>query len=277
MAFDSVPIDQVRRYWDARPCNIRHSPAPIGSRQYFDEVTARKYFVEPHIPVLADFQKWRGKRVLEVGCGIGTDTIRFAQNGARVTAIDLSEQSLQLARQRAEVYGLSGQIQLYQANAERLSDFIAPLDGFDLIYSFGVLHHTPHPEAAFRELRRYMRFDSELRIMVYHQRSAKVARILANAYLRGNWKTPARLIADESEAQFGSPVTYTYTRASITKLLQETGFHVENVWADHIFPYRIPDYVQYRYVRQWWATMPPPLFRVLERLAGWHLCVVATK
>src|ERR1700739_4089118 len=97
-------IAEVRKYCDDRPCNIRHSSKPIGPREYCDEVEARKYFVEPHIPRFAEFERWRGKKVLEIGCGIGTDTTNFAQHGARVTAVDLSPQSLELARKRVEVY-----------------------------------------------------------------------------------------------------------------------------------------------------------------------------
>ena len=67
--FAEVPIGKVREYWDRRPCNIRHSPAPVGTRQYFDEVEQRKYVVEPHISAFAEFPRWAGKRVLEIGCG----------------------------------------------------------------------------------------------------------------------------------------------------------------------------------------------------------------
>src|SRR4051812_9091376 len=67
--FEQVPVEQVRDYWNRRPCNIRHSPKPVGTREYFDEVEARKYFVEPHIPGFAEFSRWAGKEVLEIGCG----------------------------------------------------------------------------------------------------------------------------------------------------------------------------------------------------------------
>jgi hypothetical protein len=63
-------IEAVERYWNARPCNVRDSPKPLGSREYFDEVEQRKHFVEGHIPKFAQFERWSGKRVLEVGCGI---------------------------------------------------------------------------------------------------------------------------------------------------------------------------------------------------------------
>ena len=77
-SFPETPIAAVREYWNSRPCNIRHSTKPVGTREYFDEVEARKYMVESHIPEFADFERWKGKKVLEIGCGIGTDTINFA-------------------------------------------------------------------------------------------------------------------------------------------------------------------------------------------------------
>ncbi len=137
-------IVAVQAYWDRRPCNIRHSNADIGTRQYFDEVEARKYFVEPHIPACAQFPRWNGKRVLEIGCGIGTDAVNFARAGADYTGVELSEASLLLTRQRFQVFSLTGT--LHNCNAEQLTS-VLPRQHFDLVYSFGVIHHTPNQRA----------------------------------------------------------------------------------------------------------------------------------
>src|ERR1700676_1986097 len=131
-SFQDVPITKVSDYWNSRPCNIRHSAQPVGSRGYFDEVEARKYFVESHIPGFAEFERWRGKRVLEIGCGIGTDTINFARAGADITAVDLSERSIEIARHRAEIFGLQDRIRFIRANAEELDSFV-PVEPYDLV------------------------------------------------------------------------------------------------------------------------------------------------
>ena len=65
--FRAVPAEVVRQYWDARPCNVRHSAAPVGTRQYFDEVEYKRYKVEPHILTFADFVHWQNKRVRSHG------------------------------------------------------------------------------------------------------------------------------------------------------------------------------------------------------------------
>jgi 2-polyprenyl-3-methyl-5-hydroxy-6-metoxy-1,4-benzoquinol methylase len=272
--FEQVPIDRVRDYWNRRPCNIRHSTRPPGSREYFDEVEQRKYFVEPDIPQFAEFARWRDKRVLEIGCGIGTDTMNFARNAASVTAVDLSEKSLEMARKRAEVYGLTGRIRFFHGSAEQL-DQIMPPGTFDLIYSFGVIHHTPHPDRVLEQVRKYVRLGSTAKIMVYHRHSWKVFWILMT-YGKGRfWRLP-EIVARHSEAETGCPVTYTYTKRELRELLERHGFKVKQMQVEHIFPYRIRDYVQYRYVREWYFRwMPEPLFHALERRLGWHLCVTA--
>ena len=272
--FENVQIARVRDYWNARPCNIRHSTAPIGTREYFDQVEARKYFVEYHIPAFAEFERWFGKKVLEIGCGIGTDTINFARAGAQVTTVDLSEKSMELARQRAAVFGLENRIRFCPGNAEQLGSFV-PVEPYDLIYSFGVIHHTPHPRKVLEQLKAYTRPGTTMKIMVYHRRSYKVAWILL-AEGRGQfWKLPD-LVAKNSEAQTGCPVTYTYSRSGGRKLLEHHGFHVTDVRVEHIFPYRIRDYVEYRYVKKlYFRWLPQGLFRALERQFGWHLLLTA--
>src|SRR6516165_5712814 len=270
MPFRDVEISRVRDYWNTRPCNIRHSTAPIGTREYFDQVEARKYFVEYHIPAFADFHRWRGKKVLEIGCGIGTDTINFARAGAQVTTVDLSDKSMELARQRAAVFGLEDRIRFCAGNAEDLSSFV-PVEPYDLIYCFGVIHHTPHPAAVLERLREYARPGTVIKVMVYHRRSYKVGWILLTEGKGQFWKL-RELVAKNSEAQTGCPVTYTYTRREGCRLLEEHGFRGRDVEVEHIFPYRIPDYVQYRYTKEWYFRwMPQPMFRALERRFGWHL------
>lgn len=273
-SFEKTPLAAVQKYWNERPCNIRHSRKEIGTREYFDEVEERKYRVEPHIPQFADFERWRGKKVLEIGCGIGTDTINFARHGAQVTAVDLSEKSLAVARQRATIFGLEDRIRFVQADAEHLAESI-PAEGYDLIYSFGVIHHTPHPERVLAQLPRFTKPDTTVKIMVYYRWSWKVFWILLRYGKGAFWKLD-RLIAENSEAQTGCPVTYVYSRAQGAELLARGGLRMTEARVDHIFPYRIRDYVQYRYVRVWYFRwMPRAMFRALEQLAGWHLCMTA--
>lgn len=272
--FLNTDINVVRAFWDAMPCNIRHSPRKIASKEYFDEVEYRKYHVEYHIPGFADFNKWKGKRVLEIGCGIGTDTINFARGGARVTAVDLSEKSLFLAKKRAKLYGFKDVVRFYHANAEQLSR-VVPVEAYDLVYAFGVVHHTPRPESVLKEIKKYMSQKSTLKIMVYHRNSWKVLWILA-VYGKGAFWKADRLIAQYSEAQTGCPVTYAFSKKSVKKLLN--GFYPSEIRIHHIFPYKISEYVRYEYKKaapfRW---LPDGLFKRLENILGWHLCVTALK
>lgn len=272
--FYRVPIQKVKDYWDTRPCNIRHSPSKIGTRQYFDEVETRKYFVEPHIPKFAEFEKWQGKKVLEIGCGIGTDTINFARAGAKVTAVDISEKSLDLAKQRAQVYSLEAQIKFYCADSEELSK-VVPTEPYDLIYSFGVIHHTPHPEKAIEEIEKYTKPGTVIKIMVYNRYSWKVFWILLTFWKGAFWRL-RELIAKHSEAQTGCPITYTYSAKKAKELLK--GFKIVKISIDHIFPYKISDYIKYKYTKVWYFRyLPKFIFRWLEKRFGWHLLITAIK
>jgi SAM-dependent methyltransferase len=250
-------VADVRTYWDRQPCNIRHGVADVGTREYFDQVENRKYRVEPHIPHFAQFERWKGKKVLEVGCGIGTDATNFARAGADLTAVELSGESLELCQRRFEVFGLKARF--YQANVEELSS-VVPREQYDLVYSFGVIHHTPNPRRAIEELMKYLGPTSELRLMLY----AKVS-----------WKNfLVALERAQPEAQAGCPIVYTYTGRGLRRLLR--GLDVVSIEKDHIFPWSIPEYIQHRYKRVWYFRyIPAPVFRVLERILGWHLLIVA--
>jgi ubiquinone/menaquinone biosynthesis C-methylase UbiE len=266
-------INEVKKFWNDRPCNLKHSQKQIGTKEYFDEVEKRKYFVEPHIPEFAEFKHWRMKNVLEIGCGIGTDTINFARNQAKkVTAVDLSETSLEIARKRAKLYRFEKVIRFYQANAENLSKTV-PVEKYDLIYSFGVIHHTPHPKKVIAEIKKYMDKNSVMKIMVYHRFSWKVIWIILK-YGQGAFWLTDKLIAKYSEAQTGCPVTYSYTKKSIEKLLK--GMKIIDIQIEHIFPYSIPEYKKYQYNKVWYFRyLPQPFFNWLESKLGWHLCVTA--
>jgi len=270
-AFTGVPIEDVRRYWDNRPCNVRHSTLPVGSREYFDQVEARKYFVEPHIPAFAQFDRWKGKRVLEIGCGIGTDTINFARAGAQIVACDLSAESIKIASKRAEVFDLVEHITFVNTNAELMEG--VPDGPFDLVYSFGVIHHTPNPSMVLTSARRRMSDGSALKVMVYNRHSWKVAGIVLG-HGKGRFWRADELIAEQSEAQTGCPVTFSYTRRSVHDLIEPAGFRVDEVKVDHIFPYQVKEYVEYRYKRRLpFRVMPGSVMRDLESRLGWHLLV----
>ena len=254
-------LSQVQNYWDSRPCNIRHSRSEIGTRAYFEEVEARKYFVEPHIPAFADFASWKGKRVLEIGCGIGTDAINFAKAGAIYTGVELSIASLELTRKRFEVFGQKSH-NLFIGNAEEIAELF-PGQIFDLIYSFGVLHHTPSIENSLASIRKISGSETILKIMVYAKNSYKQAMI-------DNGR-------DQPEAQIGCPIANSYTKGEITELLNIAGFKANNISQDHIFPYKVESYKNYEYLREdWFQNMPPEVFEILEKSFGWHLLVDAS-
>lgn len=255
---DPPAIEVVRSYWDSRPCNLRHSPKLTGTKEYFDEVEQRKYFVEPHIPGFAQFERWADKDVLEIGCGMGTDAVNFARAGARYTGADLSSVSLDLARKRFEVYGLKRT--LIEANAEALDQHL-PASSFDLIYSFGVIHHTPNQRGVVESARQLIRATGELRIMLYAKNSWKDIMIEEGF--------------DQPEAQSGCPLATTYTEDMVRELFKDLFEPVEMRQA-HIFPFVIEKYVNYEYeLLPWFKAMPPAMFAALERRLGWHLLITA--
>ena len=264
-------MDGVRKFWNDRPCNIRHGTAEIGSREYFDQVETRKYFVEPHIPEFAAFDMWKDKKVLEIGTGIGTDTTNFMRAGADVTSIDLSEASVGIAKKRAEVFGFDPARIIVQ-NAE---DFSFP-QKFDLVYSFGVIHHTSNPRAVIERAAAHQSTGQELRIMLYSKISYKLFWAM---HENNRWNMAAMddTIREFAEAQTGCPIAYTYTFDQIRELLAPW-YEVTDIHKDHIFKWDVEKYTRYEYeIDDAWKGVSPENFRALEKELGWHTLVKAKR
>jgi len=158
--------ERVRAFWQANPCGVKFADAAPGTRHFFELVEAHRYTKEWHIPAAADFSKAAGLKVLEVGCGLGTDGAQFAEAGADYTGIDLTEAAVDLARKRFELFNLPGKFRTADAENLPFED-----DSFDLVYSHGVLHHTPDTRQAIREIHRVLRPSGRAVVMLYHRDS----------------------------------------------------------------------------------------------------------
>ncbi len=251
---------RIADYWNNQPCNVKHSQAPMGSESYFNEVTAKRYRAEPHILDFAGFHLWRGKRVLEIGCGIGSDAEQFARHGADYTAVDISEESLDICRQRFDVYGLQGH---FVRGSVTDLDFLKTLGEFDLVYSYGVLHHFPGMDRHLENISHLLHSGGELRFMVYARNSWKYAMIQKGL--------------DQFEAQANCPYAEAFTKEEIRSLL-EPYYHVERVRQDHCFMYNVPAYKQGRFeLEPWFEAMPEVMRLAVKEYLGWHLLVKAKK
>jgi SAM-dependent methyltransferase len=249
--------DASRMYWDAQPCNIHHGKSAVGTLNWSREVTHRKYFVEPHIPSFAQYNRWKGKHVLEIGCGIGTDTLEFLRAGAIVDALDLSHESIILARRRVELEipaGLGRNVRFWESDAAQFLPY--PVTGryYDLIYSFGVLHHIANAIMVLARARDRLGEAGELRIMLYARWSLK------------------HLLCEQPEAQSGCPYVQRYDRTRLKRMFKSSGLKIESFKRCYIFPWRVKDYVQHRYVKRWYLRHVP--FKRLESALGDHLLIV---
>jgi SAM-dependent methyltransferase len=160
-------IVEVQDFWNSSPCQAGLS-IEEDRRRYFDEISRKRFGKrEWHVPQVANFTGFRGKDVLEIGCGIATDGLEFAKHGARYVGVDLTPAAIELAIERFKLYGVKARFEL--ANAEDRLPF--PDATFDHVYSFGVIHHSPNPERIVAEIRRVLRPGGTFTIMLYNRMS----------------------------------------------------------------------------------------------------------
>ncbi len=163
-------LEDVRAYWEANPLAASAVPHPPGSPEYFDYYDALREANESveFSYALHEYRDFRGKKVLDVGCGNGYVLSRFARAGAEVYGVDLTDTAVALCRKRFEYAGLVGDFR--QGNAEALP---FPDDTFDCVTSMGVLHHTPATATAVSEVRRVLKRNGRLIVMFYYRDSAQ--------------------------------------------------------------------------------------------------------
>jgi ubiquinone/menaquinone biosynthesis C-methylase UbiE len=189
MPTESIDLKaQVKAFWNRQSCDTHRTAAEKFSRQYFDQIEELRYAGDDVIHSFAQFTRYHGQRVLEVGFGAGTDFIQWLRAGAIASGIDLTEEALDNLNHRVAVYGLPRPECALVADAEHLP---FPSGSFDLGYSWGVLHHTPDTERAIAELVRVVRPGGEIKIMLYNRHSIYALRCwLHNALRKGRpWKT----------------------------------------------------------------------------------------
>jgi SAM-dependent methyltransferase len=158
--------ERVRAYWNSKPCDSEVSDRDWLSREYFLDVERQRYELQPHILDIISKIGWRGKRVLEVGAGIGTDARNIIGRGAVYTGINVDRGSTEATLQALRVFSLPGTA--LERSATSL-DF--PDDTFDVVYSFGVLQHIPEVRKAVAEIHRVLKPGGELLVMVYNRSS----------------------------------------------------------------------------------------------------------
>ncbi len=203
LAGNTATKDAVGAYWNAAPCGTRDaSSVPVS--EFSKELERQRDEREPFIARFANFEQARGKKLLEVGVGAGTDHLRFARVGAICTGVDLTPSAIELTRSRLQSEGLNSNLQV--SDAETL-----PFDDgtFDIVYSWGVIHHTPNTPKAATEIVRVLRPGGRFCVMIYNRHSLVALQTwLVYAAAKGNL---TRSFSDVLASHMESPGTKAYT------------------------------------------------------------------
>ncbi len=255
----------VREFWNSDPCGTRY----LEGKDDFEAHARARYALEPYIFDFANFRGSRGLKVLEIGVGMGADYLEWLKAGAQATGVDFSAASVERARRRCELAGYRPDLRI--ADAENLP---FPDNSFDVVYSYGVMHHSPDTEQCVQEAWRVLKPGGQARIMVYHHPSLTGLMLwLRYGFLRG--ESLRRSVYDHLE----SPGTKTYSLREAAALMN--GF--QDVQMRQVFSpgdlllHQPSARFQSRFYRIVWRLYPRTLLRAVGRKWGLFLLITANK
>jgi SAM-dependent methyltransferase len=250
------PQQLIRAYWNEHIHDLEIATHPVGTPAFFAELDDYRFDKLRYLPQVVDFGGYAGKQLLEVGCGVGIDLVRFARGGAKVTGIDVAEVSIELATRNFAQQGLVGNFEVMNGEAMRFAD-----DMFDVVYAHGVLQYTADAAAMVREIHRVLRPGGEAIFMVYNKYS---------------WLSALSRIMRVDLEHADAPFLRTYSLAEMRRLLQP----FNDV---RLMPERFP--VETRLHHGLKAALYNKVFvgafrllpRALVRPTGWHIMAFAHK
>jgi SAM-dependent methyltransferase len=246
----------VRDYWNQHIHDLEITSHPVGSPGFFADLDQYHFEKLHHLLRLVDFNGFRGRTVLEVGCGAGTDLVRFAQGGARVTGIDLSPSAIALARQNFAQHGLEADLR--EADGEQLP---FPDNAFDLVYAHGVVQYTAQDQRLVDECHRVLKPGCEAIFQVYN---------------RVSWLNALSKLMKVPLEHEDAPVLGKYSAAEFRRLLN--GFREVRI-VEERFPVksRLHGGVKGLLFNTFFVGTFNALPRSLVRRFGWHLLAFCRK
>jgi ubiquinone/menaquinone biosynthesis C-methylase UbiE len=268
--------EQVRKHWETETAGIRYGEG-TDTESFYRSIEQQRYLLEPVIPSFAHFEGYAGKRILEIGIGGGVDFSRFVHHGALATGVDLTQGGIAHTLERLNALNRQGRTYyLSQADAENL-----PFkdNRFDLVYSWGVMHHTPDTERALAEAFRVLRQGAHLKAMIYHTPSWTGWMLWVRyALLAGRpLLSPRRCVYEQLE----SPGTKAYSVTEAEHMLEKLGFKIVQVTTKlgpgDLLTIKASKRYQGLAYRLIWTLYPRWLVRLLGDRFGLYLLIMAQK
>jgi SAM-dependent methyltransferase len=257
--------DEVRDFWDSNPCGTRY----LGETDDYDAHARTRYALEPYILDFAGFPNARGLKVLEIGVGMGADYLEWLKAGAAATGVDLSAASIEKARQRCLRAGYQPDLRVADAESLPFDD-----NAFDIVYSYGVMHHSADTAQCVREAWRVLKPSGQARIMIYHHPSISGALLWLRYGMLGG-KSLQQSVFEHLESPGTKSFTLTEAR-SLMKGFRDLEMRVEFSPGDLLL-HRPSARFQSALYRLVWKLYPRRLVRMFGKRWGLFLLIRATK